>query len=140
MGHGWPIRSGMTQSLGMVAWPIVRGVYGEFCRTCCVYSTILFASGWATNETEPCSVLPMWSNGTLWPGFSFVSLLGKFGSDRRPLPLLISSVSLSGLTATEVGYHPEGMRPFTTEMRSPYRRTGPSKIVMEMSTTMTALL
>src|SRR4051812_22300626 len=94
------------------------------------------------NETEPSSVLPMWSKGAFRPGRgpAAASFAGTFDLDPSPLPLATNSVALSGLTARADGYQPTGMNPFTTEMLSAYFFASSSSVAPEMSTTITSLL
>src|SRR3954471_5236228 len=91
-------------------------------------------------EIDPSSVLPIWSNGTFWPGPGSTGTAFALERDRSPLPLATNRVWLSGLTATADGYQPTGMNPFTTEMVSAYFRARSSSVAPEMSTTMTSLL
>src|SRR5271168_986955 len=61
---------------------------------------------------------------------------GQLGREARPLPFPTSRNWLSGDTATAEGYHPTGMKPFTTEILS-CRSPLSSRRVPEISTTIT---
>src|SRR5690242_7677779 len=112
MGDGSPTFVGMAV-LRTSGTPVSSlSEYGQLRYTSAVHSAC-FSSGMGMTVSAPDSVVPMYGYGSL-PFLSGLASLGiGFAFVCSPLPTPTSSVLLSGVTATEVGYQPVGMKPTT---------------------------